>query len=494
MPNYPRRTVAALGALVLGLGLAACSAGGQDSGGAAQAPQRRYEPTPGVADSGEVRAGDDPQSTFAVDVDTASYGYSRRLIESGRWPDPADVRPEEFINAFRQDYRQPEGDGFAIHADGTRLPGTHPGADGTRLLRVGLQTRGQEGVERRDAALTFVIDVSGSMAEPGRLDLAQDALRALVGQLRPTDSVAIVAFSAEARVIREMTRVSERERLLGAIDELRPEQSTNLEAGLVLGYRVARQGFRPEATNRVIILSDGLANVGSTESSPIVAQIKEEARKQISLLGVGVGSEYGDRLMEQLADHGDGFVVYVADREQARKVFVEQLPANLAVRALDAKVQVTFDPHAVATYRLIGYRNRAVADEDFRDRSVDGGEVGPGHSVTALYEIRLTAQARPDDRVARVDVHWLDPGTRKASEATATVEVSDVDGDFAEAAPRLRVCYVAGYLAEKLRAEPGAPGVNLRDLGTIANRAADATEDPEVRALAQLVARAAELD
>jgi Ca-activated chloride channel family protein len=492
MRNYPRRTVAALAALTLGVGLAACSARDAESGnpgGGARAPEGGYGATPGVSDGGEVRTGDDPQSTFAVDVDTASYGYSRRLIEEGTRPDPADVRPEEFINAFRQDYPQPDGDGFAIHADGTRLPETHHGVEGTRLLRVGLQTRAEDRTDRRDAALTFVIDVSGSMAEPGRLDLAQDALHELVRQLRPTDSVAIVAFSSEARVVREMTRVAEKDRLHSAIDELRPEASTNLEDGLLLGYRVARDGYRPEATNRVIILSDGLANVGSTESAPIVSKIKEEARKQIALLGVGVGSQYGDRLMEQLADNGDGFVVYVADREQARKVFVTRLPSALSVRAWDAKVQVTFDPHAVATYRLIGYENRAVADQDFRDRTVDGGEVGPGHSVTALYEVRLTGAARPEDRVARVDVRWLDPRTRQASETTATVEVSDVDRSFATAPVRLRVCYVAGYLAERLRGGPSQEGTDLRHLVEIANRAADATEDPDVRALADLVVR-----
>jgi Ca-activated chloride channel family protein len=484
---------AVAGAAIVALGLSACSAGGtgHSNSGKPTAPYG-YEGRP--ARGGEVSTADSPQSTFAVDVDTASYGYTRRLINDGRLPERSTVRPEEFVNAFNQEYEQPSGNGFAVHTDGARLPETHQAADRVRLLRVGLQTRAENRAERKDAALTFVIDVSGSMAEPGRLDLVQDALHTLVNQLRPTDSVAIVAFSSRARVVREMTRVAEKADLNAAIDKLHPEESTNLEAGLVLGYLVARDGFRPSATNRVIILSDGLANTGNTDSAPILSQIQEEARKQITLLGVGVGSSYGDQLMEQLADKGDGFVVYVSERSQARKVFVEQLPATLALRALDAKVQVTFDAHAVETYRLIGYEDRAVANEDFRNNKVDGGEVGPGHSVTALYSVRLSAAVNQDDRVARVDVRWLDPGTRKAAETTATVDVSDMDSEFAEAAPRLHVCYAAAYLAEVLRQGPGAAGVRLADLTDIANEAADETRDPAVRELADLIVKAAKLD
>ena len=477
------------GTVVAALALTGCSGGASDSQrGGSRAPEAQYEGRPGKG--GETRTDDDPQSTFAVDVDTASYGYAKRLLQEGRLPERGTVRPEEFINAFDQEYGEPRGDGFAVHVDGSRMPRTHRGATDLRLLRVGLQTRAEDATERRDAALTFVVDVSGSMAEPGRLDLVQDALHTLVTQLRATDSVAIVTFSSRARVVRTMTRVAKKGDLHAAIDALEVEESTNLEAGLVLGYQVARDGFRTGATNRVIILSDGLANVGNTDPAPIVAQIREEARKQIALLGVGVGSDYGDELMEQLADKGDGFVVYVSDRTEARKVFVQQLPATLSVRALDAKVQVAFDPQAVVSYRLIGYENRAVADEDFRNRRVDGGEVGPGHSVTALYAVRLTGSG---DRVARVDVRWHDPRSREAQEVTATVDVSDVDGPFLEAASRLQMCYAAGFLAERLRSESGAGDVRLRDLAEIASGAAAKTEDPAVRELANLIRRADEL-
>jgi Ca-activated chloride channel family protein len=471
-------------------------AGGPNAAGA----PNRAPASGGAADSagGSNRFGaeldpfDHPQSTFAMDVDTASYGYARNLINQGQRPAPGDVRPEEFVNAFRQDYPQPDGNGFTVQLDGARLPGSHrprPGGD-VRLLRVGLQTRAERPEQRGDAALTFVIDVSGSMGEPGKLDLVKDALHTLVDQLRPTDSVAIVTFSDEAKVLRSMTPVSQRAQLHAAVDRLETEGSTNLEAGLVTGYRVARQGFRPGVTNRVILLSDGLANMGDTQAAGILARVREEADKQITLLGVGVGSDYGDTLMEQLADHGDGATVYVSEQKQARQVFVSQLPANLSVRALDAKVQVTFDPRTVAAYRLIGYDDRALDSSAFRDDRVDGGEVGPGHSVTALYTVRLREGAAGP--VAHAQIRWQDPGTREANERGATIGVADLGGDFAGASPRLQVAYAAAYFAESLRRSPYGAEVSLSALAAIAAGAADRTDDAAVADLAGLIRRAAD--
>jgi Ca-activated chloride channel family protein len=490
-----RPTIAALvlAAVIAGAGCSATS-GGADRGQRPPAPRHSGEAQRGA--DGETVTENDSRSTFALDVDTASYGYARRLVNDGRLPEQAAVRPEEFVNSFAQGYPEPKGDGFAIHVDGSRLPESHrpePAGD-VRLMRVGLQTRSEDPDSRPDAALTFVVDVSGSMDEPGRLDLVQDALHTLVDQLRPTDSVAIVAFSSEARTVREMTRVSDAEALHAAIDKLHTLDSTNLEAGLKLGYRVARDGFRAGATNRVILLSDGLANTGSTEADPILRQVREEADKQIALLGVGVGSEYGDQLMERLADRGDGLVVYVSQRAQAREVFVRQLPATLGVRALDAKVQVTFDPATVRSYRLIGYDNRAVADDDFRDDRVDGGEVGPGHSVTALYAIRLNAGVARSAPVARVQVRWLDPTDRAAAQADQPVTVNELSGGFDRASPRLWTDYSAGYFAEVLRDGPQRREVNLENLAGIARRAADATHDRQVRDLADVIDRARDLD
>jgi Ca-activated chloride channel family protein len=286
-----------------------------------------------------------------------------------------------------------------------------------------------------------------------------------------------------------MTPVSQRSQLHAAIDRLEIEDSTNLEAGLIKGYDVARQGFRPGLTNRVILLTDGLANQGDTQAAAILARVKEEADKQITLLGVGVGGDYGDTLMEQLADHGDGSTVYVSDRQQARQIFVNQLPANLSVRALDAKVQVTFDPNTVAGYRLIGYDDRALPASAFRNDHVDGGEVGPGHSVTALYTVRLRGGA--SGTVAHAQIRWQDPGSDEASEKGATIDVSALDDDFTGASPRLQVSYVAAYFAEVLRHSPYGAEVNLPSLAGIADKAADRTDDSAVSDLAAVIRRAA---
>jgi len=431
----------------------------------------------------------EPLSTFALDVDTASYGYTRRLLREGALPSPDQVRPEEFVNAFRQDYPQPPGDGFSVHLDGARLP------DGdTALLRVGLQTREAEQGARRPASLTFVVDVSGSMGEPGRLDLVRDALRLLVDRLGPDDRVAIVTFSDRARLVIGSTPATERRALHAAIDRLVVEGSTNVEEGLVLGYREAARAFRPGATNRVVLLSDGLANTGNTAWQGILDRIAEHAAKRITLLGVGVGREYGDELMERLADNGDGLALYISTLEEARRVFVERLPANLDLRARDAKVQVAFDPAVVRDYRLIGYENRALADEDFRDDGRDGGEAGPGHSVTALYRVRLHPGAR--GTLATATVRWLDPDTRRPAETARTLAAADLAADlWRQAAPRLQVDVVAAAFADHLRFRHD-PGLHWLDmplpaLAEHAARLAAVTEDPAVGELAELIGRAA---
>ncbi|GHJ46705.1 hypothetical protein Cs7R123_40470 [Catellatospora sp. TT07R-123] len=469
--------------LAVALAAAGCSAGEPSTSADRPAP-----PGPQAGADRDQGAAVDPQrdnqSTFALDVDTASYTYAAGRIADGRLPDANTVRPEEFVNAFDQHYPQPRGDGFAVHVDGTRVPGSHAGSSSLRLLRIGLQTRAEDAGQRRDAALTFVIDVSGSMGDPGRLDLVSDALHTLVDQLRPTDAVAIVTFNDSAKVVRRMTRVSEKEDLHAAIDSLRAGGSTNLGAGLVTGYQTARDGFRDGYSNRVILLSDGLANTGNTDADRMLRQVRAEADKQIALLGVGVGSDYGDALMERLADRGDGFVVYVSERRQARDVFVRRLPATLSLRALDAKAQVTFDSATVESYQLIGYDDRRVADQDFRNDRVDGGEVGPGHSVTALYLVKLVPEAR--GRVAQVRVRWLDPVSKEASEAYESVEAADLDGTFDRADPRLRVCYAAAFFAVALRG--GADGrPDVAELARIADTAAGELDDRAVDDLADMI-------
>ncbi|WP_055525691.1 vWA domain-containing protein [Streptomyces graminilatus] len=432
-------------------------------------------------------------STFALDVDTASYGYARRTLADGHRPDPSTIRPEEFVNSFRQDYERPDGNGFSVTVDGARTD-----REDWSLVRVGLATRtaGQKG-ERPPAALTFVIDISGSMAEPGRLDLAKDSLGVMTDQLRDDDSVAIVTFSDEAETVLPMTRLDDdrdRDRVHDAIDELEPTDSTNLGAGVSTGYATAVEGLREGATNRVVLVSDALANTGDTEADSILDRISDARREHgITLFGVGVGSDYGDALMEQLADKGDGNTTYVSNEADARKVFCEQLPRNIDLTARDAKAQVAFDPQTVAEFRLIGYDNRRVADDDFRDDRVDGGEVGPGHTVTALYAVRTKQSA--SGHLATATVRWLDPKTRQPHEESGQLEAESVDKALWDAPPRLQVTAVAAYFADALRRGddhwtrlPGAP--SLSELAHKADELADKTEDKAVGRLAEAIEQA----
>ncbi|MBC6460020.1 vWA domain-containing protein [Actinomadura sp. HBU206391] len=521
-----RRTALAVTALSIALVATGCSGDGSrstngESGKAASAPKAGADAGPNRRPPGEGRPGEAPSrylSTFALDVDTASYGFARRALTEGRRPDPSTVRPEEFVNQFRQDYAEPSGNGFSVAADGGRLTGSggEEASDGdVRLLRVGLQTRSASAGTRRDANLTFVVDTSGSMAEPGRLDLVKDALHTLVDQLRPSDSVAIVAYEDDARLVREMTPVARKAELHKAIGSLSAGQSTNLEAGMVLGYQAARRGFREGVTNRVILASDGLANTGATAAAPILRRVSEEAAKGISLLCVGVGSDYGDKLMEQLADSGDGRAVYVSDQEKARNLFTKELPATVELRARDAKAQVGFDPRQVESYRLIGFDDRGLKNEDFRNDAADGGEIGPGHAVTALFAVRLKPDA--EGHLADVTVRWTDPDTREAQETGRTVTVADLaPGLWTAGSPRLRVSAAAAFFAENLRdghpgyqpqtpyvtpsagpfvsrgLVPGEPRVGLDELAGRVTELASTTEDDDVAELRDLIRRARE--
>ncbi|MEU1215877.1 von Willebrand factor type A domain-containing protein [Streptomyces sp. NPDC005790] len=465
-------------------------AGGEQPPAAPSAVPGQEEDAAGRAEDGAAResAAPDYLSTFALDVDTASYGYARRTLGDGQLPAAGTVRPEEFVNSFRQGYERPKGNGFSVNVDGAR-PGV---ASDWSLVRVGLATKAaSDAGDRPPAALTFVVDISGSMSEPGRLDLAKTSLGVLADELRDDDSVSLVTFSGEAETRLPMTRLQgNRTRVRDAIEEMEPADSTNVAAGVQQGYEEAVEGHRKGATNRVVLLSDALANTGETDADAILERIGD-AREEygITLFGVGVGSDYGDALMERLTNKGDGNTTYIADETQARKVFVDQLPAHVELRARDAKAQVAFDRETVKQFRLIGYENRKVADDDFRDDSVDGGEVGPGHTVTALYAVRLREGA--SGRVATATVRWLDPRTRTAHEETGSVETGAIDGKLWDgAAPRLQVTAVAAYFADTLRGGdlPGTP--SLGQLASRARKLASSTEDSSVEKLATAIEQA----
>ena len=435
-----------------------------------------------------TKPAEDALSTFAMDVDTGSYTYARGNLQAGVIPDAAVVRTEEFVNALEQDYTPPtNGDTFALTVEGTTAPFL-PG--GSRIVRVGIQGKSVADENRPDANLTIVIDISGSMADPGKLDAVRPALDALVETLRPTDRVAIVVYSDNTRTLLDSTPVSERQTINAAIDGLQPEGSTNVEDGLRLGYDVARASLDESRINRVMLLSDGVANVGETGPEAILEVIGDASRDGIDLVTIGFGlGDYNDTLMEQLADQGDGFYAYVDGEGEAVRLFGEDLTGTLQTIAREAKVQVEFNPATVASYRLIGFENRGVADEDFRDDTVDGGEIGAGHTVTALYEVSMVEGASDgeDTWLARSVIRWTDPDTNTASELDATLNTSGANGSIGDAPLRFQQdIYIAAF-AETMRGSGWNGLIGLDGVADNLHSLAERIGDDRVEEAADLV-------
>ena len=416
----------------------------------------------------------DHELTFALDVDTASYTIAQRYIDDGNLPDPASVRVEEFVNAFEQDYAAPTDGTFAISSDGGPSPFL---ATDEVLLRIGVKAKEVARFERPPAALTFVIDTSGSMAREDRLGLVKQALTFLVDRLRPRDTVAIVAFGTDAQVLLAPTSAQDADRILGAIGELQPSGSTNAEAGLRLGYQLAGDALLEGGINRVILASDGVANLGNTDPEAILQRVRPDAEQGVQLVTVGFGmGNYNDVLMEQLADKGDGFYAYVNQLDDARTLFGEQLTSTLDTVALDARAQVAFNPDVVEAYRLVGYENRAIADNQFQDDEVDAGAIGAGHASTALYALRLTGESGglfDSGRVATVHLRWTDPDSRQAQETASDVHLDDFAGSFAETEPTFQLDAIVAAAGERFRQSRWATEYDLTDVAALADEVAD---------------------
>lgn len=436
-----------------------------------------------------VDAGRDELSTFALDVDTASYAVARRYVNDGSLPPMDAVRAEEFINAFDQGYTTPRDAAFAIFADGASSPFTAPGST---LLRVGVQGYRVPDELRKALRLTFVIDISGSMNMENRLGLVKRALTLLVERLDERDMVQIIVYGSDARVALRWTAGDEHGTILRAINGLRTEGATNAEAGLRLGYRNAIRMLDAEGSNRVILCTDGVANVGNTQADAILEFVQGYVKEGISLTTVGFGmGNFNDVLLEQLADRGDGSYHYIDTLEEARKLFVDDLTSTLQTIAYDAKVQVDFDPEVVENYRLIGYENREVADQDFRNDQVDAGEIGAGLSATALYELNLYPGA--EGRIATVQLRWQDADTHEVREIAGDFYTWDLAGSFEEADPRFQLAATVGAYAEVLRFSPYVEA----DLAQIAAQARRLLrllgQDEQVAEFADLTARAARI-
>ena len=432
---------------------------------------------------------EDHLSTFALDVDTASYTVMRSYIQDGSLPPASAVRVEEFVNYFDQGYPTPPDIAFGIYADGAPSPFDQ---DTTHLLRFGVQGYNVSEWERKPTALTFVIDTSGSMDMDNRLELVKQSLELLVERLRPDDTVSIVEYGSQAQVVLHPTSGQDARTILKAIRRLRPGGSTNAHAGLKLGYEMAMRGYRSGGINRVILCSDGVANVGSTDPQDILAEVRGYVQEGVYLTSIGVGmGNFNDVFMEQLADNGNGSYAYIDDMDEAQRLFVDDLVSNLQVIALDAKVQVDFNPDVVAYYRLIGYENRDVADEDFRDDSVDAGEIGAGHSVTALYAVVLKPGA--EGRISTVQLRWQDPDTYQVKEINGNFNTWDLQASFYQADPHYQLSIMVAQFAEILRHSPWAAETSLAQLHSMAYELPEFMNDPDVTELVDLIGLASRL-
>ncbi len=340
-----------------------------------------------------LRAARHPLSTFSIDVDTASYAVVRRHLAEGRLPPPGAVRIEELVNYFPYDYAEPRGEEpFAVHLAATACPWK----PAHRLVRIGLRSRSFAEGERPAANLVFLVDVSGSMGPADKLPLLKRCLRLLAERLEARDRVAVVVYAGSSGLALPPTPGDRRPEILGALDRLEAGGSTNGGAGIRLAYRVAQESFLEGGTNRVILATDGDFNVGTTSNDELVSLIEEKARGGVFLtvLGFGTGNYKDDRL-EALADRGNGNYAYVDSLAEGRKVLVDQAGGTLHAIARDVKVQVEFNPARVAGYRLLGYEDRLLHDQEFEDDAKDAGEIGAGHTVTALYEVVPAGQPVP---------------------------------------------------------------------------------------------------
>lgn len=327
----------------------------------------------------------EPVSTFSVDVDTSSYSFMRRQLNNGQMPAKNAIRVEELINYFDYNYALPEDASQPFKPTVTLMDS--PWAEGKQLMQIGIKGYEIDGPQPK-SNLVFLLDISGSMNSPDKLPLLKNSLKLLLNTLNEDDTVSIVTYAGRTGVALEPTPVSEKSKILGAMDNLRAGGGTAGAAGIELAYKMAEENFDDEAVNRVILATDGDFNVGINDPKKLEEYVEKKRNTGIflSVLGFGQGN-YNDHIMQSLAQNGNGVAAYIDNLNEARKVLVEEATSSLFPIAKDVKVQVEFNPNAVSEYRLIGYETRHLNREDFNNDKVDAGDIGAGHTVTAIYEI-----------------------------------------------------------------------------------------------------------
>ncbi|MBN4055489.1 VWA domain-containing protein [bacterium AH-315-K03] len=434
-----------------------------------------------------------PVSTFSIDVDTASYSNIRRMLNrEGRLPPRDAVKPEEMINYFSYNYTPPESpeQPFSVTTELAPAPWNHD----HQLLQIGLKGFEPPRSRRPDANLVFLVDVSGSMRAQDKLGLLKKSLRLLVNQMHARDRIAIVVYAGAAGLVLDSTHADQKAKILSAIDSLEAGGSTNGGAGIRLAYAVAQQYLIKQGINRIIIASDGDMNVGTVDIHALKNLIEEKRKSGISLTTLGFGAgNYNEALMEQLADVGNGNAAYIDSLKEAHKVLVKEMQSTLLTIANDVKIQIEFNPALVAQYRLIGYENRLLNREDFLNDKVDAGDIGAGHTVTALYELTLVdsktsliapkryandkpSKARPNNtsasnEIAFVKLRYKKSVSSKSIEISTPILQTQVQKNLDKATNNLRFASAVAGFAQLLKGGKFTQDWNFNDVLALARSA-----------------------
>ncbi|WFP60345.1 VWA domain-containing protein [Mesorhizobium sp. WSM4904] len=431
----------------------------------------------------------DPVSTFSINVDTASYSFVRRSLKEGILPDPDTVRVEEMINYFPYDWKGPDSASTPFNSTVTVMP--TPWNQRTKLMHVAIKGFDVKPAEQPKANLVFLIDVSGSMDEPDKLPLLKSAFRLLVSKLKPDDTVSIVTYAGNAGTVLMPTKAAEKQKVLAAIDNLEPGGSTAGEAGIKEAYKLAQQSFVKDGVNRVMLATDGDFNVGQTDDDDLKQLIEKERKTGVflSVFGFGRGN-LNDQMMQTIAQNGNGTAAYIDTLAEAEKVLVEDASSTLFTIAKDVKIQVEFNPAKVSEYRLVGYETRALKREDFNNDRVDAGDIGSGHSVTAIYEITPKGsgaeqvdplrygEAKVDnggvantDEYAFVKIRYKLPSEDVSKLITTPVTAANEVSSFNEAGADQRFSVAVAAFGQKLRDEDQAANFGYDRILEIANAA-----------------------
>jgi len=430
-------------------------------------------------------AADDPVSTFSIDVDTASYGVVRGYLTSGAMPPAEAVRVEEMVNYFDYSYPLPDAREVPFRASYAVYPS--PWNPGTQILHIGIKGFDLPKTARPPANLVFLIDTSGSMDEPNKLPLLKSAFRLLVNQLDEKDRVSIVTYAGAAGVVLEPTSGADRGRIMLAIDRLDAGGSTADGEGIRMAYRLAEDTFIKGGVNRVLLATDGDFNVGITDPKALESFVVGERDKGVALTCLGFGDDnYNDDMMQKLAQAGNGNAAFIDTINEARKVFVEQVAGTLFTIAKDVKIQIEFNPARVAEYRLIGYETRLLNRTDFNNDKVDAGDIGSGHTVTALYEITpvgskaVTAdplrygkhpKADNGNELAFLKIRYKLPSETVSHLITRPITDADVVRDFARIPPDMRFAAAVAGSAQLLRHDPYVKDFDFERAIAIAEKA-----------------------